>query len=607
MELEKKVKGKKQAHTKFKDLLESIPEAIVITNSDKEIVLINSETEYLFKFNREELYGQKVELLIPDLFKLQENIEQFNYSAPQLLAKGGTELYGKFKAGNEFPAEVNWNIIKTEEETLIYITIRNISERKKIERELLQYAYIVEGSADAIITKDFEGIILSWNKGAENLFKYTAQEVLGKNISILIPQERLDEELCVLNKIKKGEHAEQYETIRKRKDGTFINISLTVSPLRDKNDKIVGASAIARDITERIIKNQKLKESETRFKAISNSSPLGIFVTDKQGDCIYTNEAYKRIAGDRKKVFDSWYNALKNNIVFETIFRYQKSDKSIAWASAKASEMMNDGELLGYLGIVEDISSGKAVEEKLKETHLQFEQLNKQLSYQNKQLEDFGYITSHNLRSPVSNLNALLSFYKEEKTERGKELIFEKFEVVIRNLTETLHQLLEAIKIKTDITRKEKLQFESIFFKVKNLLMRQIIETDTTVTADFSKAPEIEYPSSYLENIIHNLFTNAIKYRSMDRSPIIHFETNNINDEIQFIVADNGLGIDINREGSKLFGLHKTFHKNPDARGVGLFITKAQVEALGGEISIDSEVNKGTIVKIIFNKKYKNG
>ena len=226
------------------------------------------------------------------------------------------------------------------------------------------------------------------------------------------------------------------------------------------------------------------------------------------------------------------------------------------------------------------------------------------LTNQNKQLEDFAHIISHNLRGPVSNLNSLLQFYKDSKTMEEKNELMGMFEKTVNNIGSTLNELLEVVSIRhLSKNEKENINFETIFSKTTETFHGQILKSKAIVTADFSEVPEIEYSSTYLDSIIQNLLSNALKYSSTERTPIIHFETNNNDGSIELSVSDNGLGIDLSKNESQIFGLHKTFHQHPDAKGIGLFLTKAQVEAMGGEISVSSKLNEGTTFKIVFNPK----
>ncbi|WP_299252022.1 ATP-binding protein [uncultured Lacinutrix sp.] len=184
-----------------------------------------------------------------------------------------------------------------------------------------------------------------------------------------------------------------------------------------------------------------------------------------------------------------------------------------------------------------------------------------------------------------------------------KVVLFEKFETVINHLTETLNTLIKALKSKNEgVENMETITFDDILIKTKEILSGQILKTDAKITSDFSKSPNIEYNKFYLESIFLNLLSNAIKYKSEDRAPEIFIQSV-IEDGVQKIAfKNNGLGINLKRHGHKMFGLNKVFHRHPDAKGVGLFMTKVQIESLGGSITVESEVNTGSSFKINFNK-----
>lgn len=223
---------------------------------------------------------------------------------------------------------------------------------------------------------------------------------------------------------------------------------------------------------------------------------------------------------------------------------------------------------------------------------------------QNKKLESFTHMVSHNLRSHVGNLNSLLYFYKDEENKDEKDFLISQLEITVTNLGTTLNDLLEIIRIKQDAKKEnEQLFFEETLSKVKEIFERKITETKAQIITDFSKAPEIEYSPVYLESIMQNLLSNALRYSSPERTPVIRFVTSIVNDSIQLEVSDNGLGIDLIKYGSQVFGLNKVFHSHPESKGVGLFITKAQIEGMGGEIHVHSEVNKGTTFTILFHGK----
>lgn len=278
--------------------------------------------------------------------------------------------------------------------------------------------------------------------------------------------------------------------------------------------------------------------------------------------------------------------------------RYRCKDGSYRWLLWSSSpDLANQ---LIYTSAT-DITSRKKFEEELLISKRNLEVAAFELQEQNHQLDEFAHIISHNLRAPVGNIKALLNFINEGSQIEDYRLIFEKIRNVTANISETMNELMETIKIKknSEIERVE-LRFKDILDKVVQSLEGELIESGATVTYDFNNAPKIYYSKPYLESILQNLIGNAIKYRSPDRIPKIFLSTDLVMTGIELRVTDNGLGIDMEKYGTKLFGLHKTFHENTEARGVGLFLTKTQIEALGGSIAAESEVNKGTTFIIQF-------
>ncbi|MGS0527385.1 PAS domain-containing sensor histidine kinase [Zobellia nedashkovskayae] len=261
-----------------------------------------------------------------------------------------------------------------------------------------------------------------------------------------------------------------------------------------------------------------------------------------------------------------------------------------------------EGELFTSLAI-RNITKQKAAERKIIKSKENLEVLAHKLTEQNRQLADFTHITSHNLRSPVSNLNSLLDIYKTTDDEVLKESLFDKFETVINHLTLTLNTLIEALKTKGPHSDEdvEEIEFEDVLNTTKDLLAGEILKSGASITSDFSKCSKIKYHKIYLESIFLNLISNSMKYRSKIRKPEIEIESTNLNGNIMLEFRDNGLGIDLIQHGHKLFGLNKVFHRHPDAKGVGLFLTKSQIESMGGTINAYSKVDVGTTFTINFN------
>lgn len=234
------------------------------------------------------------------------------------------------------------------------------------------------------------------------------------------------------------------------------------------------------------------------------------------------------------------------------------------------------------------------------------EMMTNTLLKQNKQLESFTQMASHDLRGPVGNLQSLLDLYSMEESAEERAFLMDTFKKVVGNLTGTLDELLELINLNHEQSSKRSLlAFEAVFSKITDSFGPEIKELNAEVIANFEKAPAVEYSNAYLESIMQNLLSNALKYRSPERVPRIQFESNIVNGQTILQVKDNGRGIDMNANGAQVFGFLQTFHSNPDAKGLGLFLTKKHIESMGGEITVDSEVGVGTSFQIVFNKPSK--
>lgn len=249
-----------------------------------------------------------------------------------------------------------------------------------------------------------------------------------------------------------------------------------------------------------------------------------------------------------------------------------------------------------------DISERKKSEASILDSKANLEGITRQLQEQNRQLDEFAHIISHNLRAPVNNIHALIKLLDDRSGIDDYKLIFDKLRNVAKNLSETMNELMDTLKARTQQQLElTDIRFKEVLDKVVQSLEGELIVCQASVTFDFNEAPSILYSKPYLESIFQNLLSNAIKYRSPARTPAIHFQTLQKDGHLELKVSDNGQGIDLKRFGDKLFGLHKTFHEHQEARGVGLFLIKTQIEALRGTIRVESEVDKGTTFTIRFN------
>lgn len=264
-------------------ILEAIPDAVAAVNQQGFIVQVNSQTEGLFGYTRDELIGKKIEMLVPERQRAQHDRHREDFHRqPRIRRMGsGLDLYGRRRDGSEFPVEISLSPVSTNGDVIVLSAIRDISHRKRIEEELrraneeleirksrelrdsqARLALIIDSSQDAIIGKNLDGIVTHWNKGAEQMYGYTTTEMIGKPISTLAPADRVDEIAEILQKIRHGERVEYFESVRVTKDARKLNVSISISPVYDADGNIVGASTIARNITAQKKIEEQLQQSQ---------------------------------------------------------------------------------------------------------------------------------------------------------------------------------------------------------------------------------------------------------------------------------------------------------------------------------------------------------
>ena len=265
------------------NILEVMPDATVAVDANGIILQSNAQAELLFGYSRDELIGSRVEMLVPRRYRQdhQQHRKQFAHSPMPRRMGAGLELFGRRKDGSEFPVEISLNPVRMDSGTLVVSAIRDVSHTNKIasdlrraheelsqrsRQELGEYrarlASIVDSSDDAIIGKDLDGKILSWNQGAERIYGYTAQEMIGQNVRRLTTPDGADEISGILEKLKRGERVEHADAVRVTKDGRHLNMSITISPVTDASGNVVGASAIARDMTAQKRAEDQLRQSQ---------------------------------------------------------------------------------------------------------------------------------------------------------------------------------------------------------------------------------------------------------------------------------------------------------------------------------------------------------
>ncbi len=287
----RRVPTAKGGNIHYRALLEAAPDAIVVVNQSGAIVLVNAQAEALFGYRRDELIGQRGEILVPEHFRDQQSEQHSRFLAAPLERPtvAGLELFGLRKDGSEFPVEIRLSPLDTKQGMWVSSAIRDISDRRRTEEDLRRLASIVACSDDAIIGKTLEGIITSWNAGAERMYGYSARETIGKSVNMLVPLNRPGEIPGILERLRRGEIVDHFETLRVRKDQREFHIEITVSPIRDAMERIVGASAIGRDISVRKASEKQLVLMEGKYRGLLEAAPDAMVVVNQSGDIVLLN------------------------------------------------------------------------------------------------------------------------------------------------------------------------------------------------------------------------------------------------------------------------------------------------------------------------------
>lgn len=497
---------------------------------------------------------------------------------------------------------------------------------------------ILNSTELSVISAQKDGLINSLNKSAERILGYNGEELIGKQYLSFahLPEELVQraQELSVelntnvapgveslIAKIKDVRGTERREWTYVRKDKTTLSVSLSVTSIWDERGELSGFLAIATDITEQKRADQALRESEERFRFLAENVPGVIYLCreDESFTNIFISANIQKITGysnkdfldgtidikdlihkdDVERVDREFKKAIADRTLFSIEYRIVHRSGLIKWVKESGSGINNkDGSRL-IEGYISDITERKKNDEALLLSKANLETVTGELQQQNKQLNEFAHIISHNLRAPVGNIQALISLLSDDSSMEEYKLVFQNLQKTSVNLRDTLNELLDLLRVNKAHERTP-LRFEDILTKVKEDLMGEILNTNAWIVADFGACPVVNYYKPYLESIILNLLSNALKYRHPQRDPEVRFETLLINGKPVLRVRDNGLGIDLAKHGDKIFGLRRVFHGNSDAHGVGLFLTRTQVEAMGGKITVQSVVDQGTTFIIEF-------
>jgi PAS domain S-box-containing protein len=485
-----------------------------------------------------------------------------------------------------------------------------------------KYNIVAKATSDTIWDWKIQEDNITWNKGIESVFGYKQEDVGDSSkwwFDKIHPEDSIRMSIKLYSFIEQKTEKWQDQYRFRCADNTYKYVLDRGFLLKDENGRAIRMIGAIQDITKQKEEEQRLKLLET----VITQSRDSILITEADTNdgkiprIVYVNPSFSRMSGyqsneiigkspnifkgpksdtnELRKLIKAIKN--KEECLIETI-SYTKS-KDEYWVRYSMIPIFNaENAVSHWISIQRDITEEKKLEKEK-------EHLIRELTQNNKDLKQFSYITSHNLRSPLSNLTGLLNLIEDIPIE-NEELkeILNGFNKSTHLLNETINDLVKVIIIKDNPSiQKEEVLLNEVFENVFSQLSFQIESHKPIIKLNFEKVAVLNINKAYIESILLNLLTNSIKYRSEDRKLKITITANQTEDSIILTFKDNGIGIDLERNRDKVFGLYQRFHNYPDSKGLGLYLVKSQVETMGGTISIDSEVNKGTSFTLIFKNK----
>ncbi|WP_025741129.1 PAS domain S-box protein [Aquimarina pacifica] len=503
--------------------------------------------------------------------------------------------------------------------------IKEVETRLRMSEEVFRRNF--ENAAIGMAMMDDKGGFTKVNYQLCNMLGYTSSELTNMSFTDIIHSDdiKLSHDLYKMH--FKGERL--YSNAEKKcihKNGEIVYVNFSTSIIKDENGAPAYCIAQILDISHKIVARQKLEEAITKLEnIIDDITKVSIIGADKSGVITTFNRGAENLLGYTKeevmfkKPFEILFNAdelkerekelsiLLNRPVkgFEVfICANEKEYETKEWTHMRkdgtgfpvqltVSTIKENDEIIGYLSVATDISEIKKAEKELKS-------LLEVAEDQNRRLKNFAHIVSHNLKSHSGNFEMLLDLYIQENPEIENNEIMQLFRTASKNLSETISHLNEVVSINTSLEQNlVPIHLKKAIDEVVQSISAIALESNVSIENEVDTDIQVMAIPAYLDSILLNFITNGIKYHSPKRDSYVKLRASIKREEVELSIEDNGLGIDLNKHGAKLFGMYKTFHPNIEkSRGIGLFITKNQVEAIDGRIEVESKVDFGTTFKI---------
>jgi PAS domain S-box-containing protein len=581
-----------ESQSRLEGIVASAMDAIIAVDQDQRIVVFNEAAQNMFGCSARDAIGSSVSRFIPQRFRdaHADHIRRFGEAGVTNRSMGALDaLWALRTNGEEFPIEASISHTETAGKKLFTVIIRDITERKQAEEARFRHAAIVESLDDAIVSKDLQGIILSWNRGAQRLFGFTEAEAVGRPITIITPEELQEEENEILRRTKSGEHIEHYETVRLTKGRKRLDVSLTISPLRDWTGKVVGSSKIVRDITHSKQAEAALRESEKRFRLVANTAPVMIWMSGPDKLCSYFNQPWLDFTGrsiqaemgngwadgvhpeDLERCMDTYSQAFDRRERFEMEYRLRRHDGEYRWVFDLGVPRWNaDGSIAGYIGSCLDVTERKRAEEALSSVSRRLIEAH----------EEERNRIARELHDDINQRIALLAV----NLERLKRDLPAPVVVVSRGLEEMrehVSNLASDVQALSHRLHSSKLEYLGIATAASSFC-KELSESQGVEIDFHSEGLPKNLPQDIalcLFRVLQEALQNAVKHSGSHHLKVSLVGASNA---IQLTVRDPGIGFD----------LQEAF----EGTGLGLTSMKERLKLVRGELSIDSGPQRGTLI-----------
>ncbi|HEX8237551.1 MAG TPA: PAS domain S-box protein [Abditibacteriaceae bacterium] len=472
---------------------------------------------------------------------------------------------------------------------------------------------IVDSADDAIISKTLDGIIMSWNKGAERTFGYTAEEAIGQPVTMLMPPEHQNEEPSILARLRQGQKINHFETVRTHKDGRLLDISLSVSPIRNAEGTIIGASKIARDITDRKIAEERsnilqtireplvILDADLRVKLANRAFYQTFQVTEDETE----NKLFYELGNGEWKI-PALCTLLEEIVPRDTQFNNFEVEHDFPHVGRKAMLLnarrvyQEPGGTQTILLSIEDVTERKRLENAL-QAHT------RKLEWSNRELQDFAYIASHDLQEPLRAIQAfgdrLMSRHGQALGDEGRDYL-NRMQNAAGRMRTLIQNLLEYSRVTTKANPFKIINLEQVANATVSDLSQRVEESGGRI--EIGALPTIEADASQMRQLLQNLIGNALKFRRADVAPVIRLHTvegwpcpdankgSAGEEQCRFVVEDNGIGFD-EKYAERIFSPFERLHsqRQYEGTGIGLAICRKIVERHGGYITARAVPGQG--------------